>query len=119
MMTLADRLVIVIALVLIGSLYFIFWSSDQGQWLEVSVRGEVVARLDLRRDQDFRVLGVLGESLIQVRDGQAAFVDSPCPGKLCIRSGHLHHAGETAACLPNAVSLHVVGDNALFDAVNF
>jgi len=117
--TKGDRVVIAVVTLLVALLYGLLWNRGEGQWLEVARGGEVVARLDLTQNQEFHVRGLLGESVIQIRDGNAAFVDSPCPEKLCVRTGHLHHAGETSVCLPNGISLRVVAENTVYDAMNF
>lgn len=43
-------------------------------------------------------------------DGSIAFEESDCPDKVCIRSGRLRLAGESAACLPNQIVLKIVGN---------
>jgi hypothetical protein len=73
----------------------------------------------LTTDARLVVRGRRGLSTIEVRDGRARFLDSDCPQKLCVRAGWLARAGETAACVPNGVSLTLVGDDPAYDALTF
>ena len=69
-----DGVVLLVALVLLMGLYAMFWHSEgHGAEVAVLVNGKPWARLNLFQDQDLHVPGPLGESHIQVRDGQARF----------------------------------------------
>lgn len=115
-----DVLVWLLAATLLVGLYAAYWQSDgHGAEAVVLVNGKRWARLDLFQDQDLKVPGPLGHSHIQVRDGQVRFVDSPCPNKLCVHTGWLSQGGEVAICLPNKVSLQILGSDPRFDAINF
>ena len=115
-----DVVVWLLALLLLIGLYTAFWQSDgHGAEAVVLVNGKRWARLDLFHNQDLIVPGPLGHSHIQVRDGQARFVGSPCPNKLCVHTGWLSQGGEVAVCLPNKVSLQILASDPRFDAINF
>jgi hypothetical protein len=57
--------------------------------------------------QTFRVSGPLGQTQVEIRDGAARVVDSPCRDKVCVKMGWVRGAGEWAACVPNRVLLRV------------
>ena len=115
-----DIVVWLLAATLLIGLYAVFWQSDgHGAEAVVLVNGKRWARLDLFHNQDLKVPGPLGHSHIQVRDGRARFVDSPCPNKLCVHTGWLKQGGEVAICLPNKVSLQILASDPRFDAINF
>lgn len=115
--TRADLLVICAAVLLVGGLYARFWSSAQATTLEVRDAEGHVQLVDLSRDTEIHVHGPYGESVIQVQGGKARFISSPCRNKLCIGFGWLGHAGEAAACLPNGVLIHMLGDEPRYDAI--
>lgn len=79
------------------------------------------ARTTLPLDHNTRVAvrGRRGVSLIEVAAGRARFLDSDCPQKLCVRAGWLVRAGESSACVPNGVSLILLGDDPDYDALTF
>lgn len=70
-------------------------------------------------EQAISIDGPLGRTRIEIRNGQARIIESPCRQKLCILEGWLQHAGETAACVPNKVGVSLVSASSNLDAVNF
>lgn len=118
-MTRADRLLLLLIAVLLPWLYLYFWSGTGGQQLSILVEGQPPAIVPLYPDQELHIEGILGESIIRIEDGKARFIASPCHNKVCIQQGWIGDAGEVAACLPNRVSLQVLGADSRFDAVNF
>lgn len=51
----------------------------------------------------------LGEVVIEVSRDGARFVSSPCPDQVCVEAGTVSRAGASAVCLPEHVSLRVIG----------
>lgn len=119
-LTRADMLLLMFVTILIGWLYVTIWGADTAA-LEVEIwsRGERIETLPLAEDRQLTVTGVLGDSHIEIKHAEARFVDSPCSNKLCVLHGWLQHAGETTACLPNQVSLRILGRDPRYDAINF
>ena len=119
-LTLADVFVLVGAVALIGTLYVTLWSVESAA-LEVDIwsRGEHIETLPLADDREVDVPGALGVSHIEISQAQVRFVSSPCSNKVCIHGGWLRHAGETLACLPNQVSVRILGRDRRYDAINF
>lgn len=115
-----DSLSLVFALLLLALLYGLFWRlGGHGAEVQVLVEGRPWARLSLFQNQDLFVPGKLGISHIQVHDGRVRFVDSPCTGRQCIQQGWIKDGGESAACLPNGVSVQIPAEDGRFDALNF
>jgi hypothetical protein len=119
-MTRADYIVLIGALLLLPWLYASFWQRG-GIGEEARIVGadgkEIIA--SLREDRELRLSGPLGTSVIEIRDGRVRFVSSPCHGQLCVHAGWLHFGGEFTACLPNRVSVAVVGRELRYDTINF
>ncbi|MDR1209471.1 MAG: NusG domain II-containing protein [Clostridiales bacterium] len=65
--------------------------------------------VDLSRDGSFRVFGMENVTF-ETRDGKIAFTESDCPDHICVRTGFIGVAGESAACLPNGLLLTVSGE---------
>ncbi|MBI2382646.1 MAG: NusG domain II-containing protein [Gammaproteobacteria bacterium] len=120
-MTVADRIVVVAASLLVGILFARYWGpAVPAAAVELRSGREVVARYPLDRDRRVDVQGRLGVSVLDIRDGRVRFIASPCRNKVCIHAGWLRHSGEAAACLPNRVSVSLIGGvEAEFDAVAF
>ncbi len=81
-----------------------------GNAVLIEVNQKEVARLPLASDQVTSVQGPLGVTQVQVRDGQARILRSPCPNKVCIKSGFIRYADRLIACIPNRVVVRIVGE---------
>jgi hypothetical protein len=60
-------------------------------------------------DRDIAVAGPLGNTDVEIRDGAAKVLRSPCPHKICISMGEIQDSGEWIACLPNRVFVRIEG----------
>lgn len=54
----------------------------------------------------------------QHADGTISFVESDCPDKVCINTGKIGLAGQTAACLPNGLVVKIVPSERTDDEVD-
>ncbi len=115
-----DWLVLLLAALLVGGLLAHTWNASAGTRVRVYVAGEVYGEYPLDSARTLRIAGRRGASIIEIAHGAVHFAASPCPGKFCIRSGWLHDSGAAAACLPNRVSLEILGHGQpRFDSINF
>ena len=118
--TKGDVILLGLALAILSGVFMTFWQNDgYGAEVVVLVEGKRWARLNLFQNQELHISGKLGNSHIRVLDGQVRFIDSPCPNKLCVHTGWLTEGGENATCLPNRVSLQILGSDPRFDSINF
>jgi hypothetical protein len=118
--TLADYVIIVCAVLLVVGLFFWNWKPQtEAQYLLIQAVGHDDRLVELSRDQVIQVNGALGTSELQIKQGHARFVQSPCPNKYCILNGWLEHTYEVSTCLPNGVSIAMVAADSLYDSLNF
>ncbi len=47
------------------------------------------------------------EIIFEIKDGEIAFISSPCHDKICIKTGFISQNGETAVCLPEKTVLTI------------
>ena len=87
------------------------FSTSQGDWVVIEVDQKEVARLALAENRVLHVTGPLGETEVEVKDGQARIRRSPCSKKLCIKSGFIQYADRISACLPNRVVVRIQGNS--------
>jgi hypothetical protein len=117
-MSRGDVLAIALAAALVGTLYAHFWQpAVAASHVEVRVGGERVGRYPLNEARELGVEGRLGTSLLKIEDGRVRFLRSPCRNQVCVHSGWLDRGGDAAACLPNRVSLGLVGGDAALDGI--
>lgn len=92
---------------------FLFTQVDlgnrEGSWVVIEVENKEVERLPLSENRIVHVTGPIGETEVEIKDGKARVVKSPCNRKLCIKSGYIQYADRFAACLPNRVVVRVLG----------
>ena len=74
-----------------------------------SLRGETLV-YDLEMEQTIEIEGLMGMSVVRVSREGVAFLDSPCPHKLCVEKGSIKHTGEWILCLPNGVMAEIGGE---------
>lgn len=103
--TKADIILFVLIIAIAAAGIAIMSGGGTGETAVVRRDGQVVRRVDLSVDQTFWV----GSVELQVKDGAIAFIESDCPGKECIHAGWLKNPGDTAACLPNHISVTIEG----------
>ncbi len=111
-LTRADK--ILIASLLVFNLFLfsrVDFSAGPGDWVVIEVDQKEVARLALAENRVLHVTGPLGETEVEVKDGQARIRRSPCSKKLCIKSGFIQYADRISACLPNRVVVRIQGRN--------
>lgn len=70
-----------------------------------------VVELNLNTEKEFRVKQQPDVVFKLHKDGSISFLKSDCKDRLCIRSGRLKTVGQSAACLPNKVSVKIIRKN--------
>ena len=120
-MTKADGLLFCLLAASIGLLYGYYWIPSTPAQL-VHIHGpDGLIEHTLQEAQTLSVRGALGNSQIEIEQGRGRFKDSPCPHKICVRSGWLSHQADIAACVPNKISVRLVGkqNNNCIDAMSY
>ena len=119
-MTRADRILLLLVVCALPFLYARTWLPDQqASYVQIQAGNAEPLAAQLSPDRTLQVHGPLGDSVIEIREARVRFLESPCRGQQCVHSGWLEAAGELAACLPNRISIQLLGRHPRFDAVNF
>ena len=103
-----DILAVAVAVaVIVGfSLYAVEQGGEENSVIVETDEGTFLYPLDQDRTLEFE--GPLHEhTVVEIEDGKAHFVSSPCRDKICIAAGWLEADQEWAACLPNRVFVQV------------
>jgi hypothetical protein len=115
----ADWFVVAVAAALVGAAAVAAWSprAPAHAALIRSPHGE--RTVDLSRSQDIAIDGLVGRNVLAVRAGRLRFAAAPCRNRVCIAAGWLATAGDFAACVPNGVSVQLLGSGRdAYDAIN-
>lgn len=105
--TLIDRIIIILALVLLIGLYWHYWRIPTTHASYAIIFNHHPQSVSLHQPQTVKIQGRLGISILQVKAGKIRFLASPCQQKRCIHAGWLKNQGDFIACLPNQVSVEV------------
>lgn len=116
----ADYVVVALALALLPLLYSNYWGdSSPGEAIRVLDGSGKETIMPLNADRRIEVKGPIGASVIEIHNGAVRFASSPCRGQFCVHAGWLRNGNDFTACLPNRVSVAVVGGAGGFDSINF
>lgn len=116
---LGDYLLILLGLLLVVYLFKTLWHSEHATKIQIRQGNQIVATLSLNQDRLIDVLGPLGVSKIEIKQGQVRFLSSPCTNQYCVHQAWLKHAGQAGVCLPNQVSLELLGAQKPYDSLNY
>ena len=95
------------------------WRGELADKAVIRSGGKVYREVSLARDQKIDVPGPLGVSVIAIENRRARIASDPSPRQYCVRQGWLQQAGEIALCLPNQVSVELVGSHKRYDSLNY
>ena len=116
---LGDWLIIFASLIVIIFLFKSFWITTPASQLKIRLGNKVVGTYDLNQTRELHIHGPKGEAIIIIQNGKARFKRSPCTNQYCVHQGWLSRAGQVAICLPNQISLQLIGEKNPYDSLNY
>ena len=114
-----DWLTILFGSICVVMLTLKLWSSDLADKAIIRSGGKIFREVPLSSDQQIEVRGPLGISIVTIQNRKARIASDPSPRQYCVRQGWLQQAGEIALCLPNQVSVELVGSKKQYDSLNY
>ncbi len=110
--------IIVIAALLLISLLILLvvdFTKKDGAYAQVILDGNLVGEYSLAVDGSY-VLND-GTNILTVEKGVAYMSYSSCPDHICENTGKVKFVGQTIVCLPNLITITIVGESE--DSVDF
>ena len=117
--SLGDVLVILVGLIFVTCLFKALWHNEHAAKLQIRLGDKIYATYSLDQNRNIDIQGPIGITRIVIANGKARFASSPCPNQYCVHQGWLSHKGQAAICLPNQVSLELLGGEKPFDSLNY
>jgi hypothetical protein len=114
-----DWFIVLMSLIVIGVLFQYLWSTSLAAKVQIRVNDKIYGTYSLSQQRTITVHGQLGDSIIQIARGSVRFIRSPCHAQYCVHQGWLKRAGQAAICLPNQITLELVGEKKLYDSLNY
>ena len=116
---LGDSLIILMSLVFIIFSFKTFWHFETGSVVQVNFKGETYGNFSLFQDKKISLIGKEGESVIEIKDGQARLKSAPCRNQYCIQQGWISFTGQMLICIPNEISIEILGKTKAYDSLNY
>lgn len=114
-----DWLVMVISVLLVIYLFQTLWTNEHAAKVQIRLGDKIYATYSLNQQREIHVHGKLGDAIISIAKGKARFAKSPCQSQYCVHQGWLTHAGQSSICLPNQISLELLGETKPYDTLNY
>ncbi len=114
-----DWLVIVFAIIAVVFLFQQLWSFAPASTLKIRQDNQIIGTYDLNQTRELHIHGALGDALISIAQGKVRFKQSPCNNQYCVHQGWLSRAGQVAICIPNQISLQLMGAKTPYDSLNY
>lgn len=114
-----DWLVIIVSVIAITFLFQQFWLLEHPSTLKIRLGDKVVGTYDLNQLRELEFIGPIGVSIISIHQGKVRFKQSPCHNQYCVHQGWLSHAGQVAICIPNQLSIQLLGKQSSYDSVSY
>ncbi len=116
---LGDWLVVMTGMLLVVYLFQTLWSNEHATKVQITIGDKVYGTYSLNQQREIHVHGKLGDAVISIAQGKARFAKSPCNTQYCVHQGWLTRAGQAAICLPNQISLELLGEAKPYDSLNY
>ncbi len=97
----------------------LLWDLPQGKYLEIYKNNKILGTYSLNQEITKEINGKKGQTKIIINKGKARFSLSPCPKKYCIHQGWINKANQTIVCIPNQISISIVGTKREYDSTNY
>lgn len=104
-----DWLIIGVSIGLIALCWPMAQTLGQAQKCQIRQGSRIVGIYDLNQTRQIRVQGAIGVSVVQIQSGKVRIMTAPCHHQYCVQQGWLSHPGQIALCLPNQVSVTLLG----------
>jgi hypothetical protein len=116
---LGDWCIILTSAGLIVVSFLTLWTHQPAATLRVRVGSTVLGEYSLMQTKLLTVSGSLGKATIEIQQGKVRFKHSPCHNQYCVHQGWLEHAHQAAICIPNQISIELLGASPAFDSLNY
>lgn len=114
-----DWCIIIAISILLFILFKQLWPTTPAKILRIRAHDHIHGEYDLNQKRTLKVSGEKGSSLIQINQGKVRFKHAPCNHQYCVRQGWLSKANQISICMPNQISIELLGDKKPYDSLNY
>ncbi len=85
-------------------------STTDNAYVRVEVDGKVYGTYPLNEERTEKIQFENGSyNVLVIKDGKADITEASCPDQICVRHMPIHYSDESIVCLPNKLTVTVVG----------
>ncbi len=114
-----DYLVTGIGIIAVITLFNTLWLGETASKVQIRAGSQIYSTLSLNQQRTIDVPGPLGTTRIAIDNGKVRVASDPSPRQYCVKQGWLEQAGQVAMCLPNQVSVELLGNSKPYDSLNY
>lgn len=113
------RDIIFILLILIASVAALIYGSTRETGKNAVIRsdGDIIMDIPLSEDGVYYPVGMEYPVTVTVSGGKIAVTESECTTKICVHTGYIGAVGEMIVCLPNKMTVEIVGGESEYDLI--
>lgn len=105
-----DIILIVVLVCLSATLIaVVFLAKKEGNTVRVEIDGKAVAEYSLSKDGEYPLNN--GSNILKISNGEAYLIEANCPDKTCVHTGKIRYVGQSIICLPNKLTVSVLGES--------
>lgn len=104
-------IIIIAAILLVATVALVLTLAlrERGDAVRVTVGGVTVGEYPLSVDATYTLNG--GTNILVIDGGVAYLSYADCPDKTCVNTGKIKYVGQSIVCLPNKITVAVIGDD--------
>ena len=114
-----DLLTIFIFISLTFYLASILWNFPQGEYLKIQMGKKELGSFSLNQNITKIIEGPIGKSEVIISSGKVRISKSPCTKKYCIHQGWIKKLNQTIVCIPNQITISIIGNRKDYDSLNY
>lgn len=100
-------LLTVILLFSIVAFLLVYFLSNPGSTVIVTVDGKHFGSWTLTEEQEIAIPGKVGTNLLRITNGAAYISSAECPDLICLHHRPISYNGEQIVCLPNRIIVSI------------
>ena len=106
---------VLMAVIIVCSVLFYFLlnsihKNEKGNQVVITISGSEYGRYNLNENQTIEIKSDNGINKIKIENGSVSVDYANCPDKFCVKNKAISKSGETIICLPNKLTIEIVGD---------
>ena len=105
------------ALIIISTKFL--WNLPKGEYLEIYKNNKILATYSLNQKITKLINGEKGETKITIDNGKVRFSSAPCAKKYCIHQGWINKANQIIICIPNKISISILGGKKNYESISY